>query len=275
MVNAMMCLEKNVCCYRSAIRNLGVMQRYAFIAVVALLGHVMTLGFSLAGPAEQEFWQVRIISDRGVLTLTDGRQVCLNNVWFGGERRSKRQKAELKEVLGALTRGQAVRIDQDNQPAFDRYGCLMANVETDGGVSLQQALLKRGLAMVIPMSTSPEKIDDWLALEAEARRSGIGLWQDQRFKPKKATAMTEHVGKVSLVEGRVVRMSNNDRYMYLNFGQDWRTDFTVRVRNKLLKQSGVEPGYFDGKRLRVRGFVQESRGPLIDISHLKQIEVMP
>lgn len=31
----------------------------------------------------------------------------------------------------------------------------------------------------------------------------------------------------------------------------------------------------DRKNLRVRGFVQESRGPLIDISNLKQIEVIP
>jgi len=277
LINAMKCLGKHDRYLGMTARTLDTMRRYIFAALAALLFHLAISDDGEGRAEEQQSWQVRAVSDRGVLTLADGRQLCLGNIWLGGESRSKRQRAALKEVLGALTDGQTLRIDQGDPSTFDRYGCLMANIETDDGITLQQALLERGLAMVQPSlaSTLPHHVDDWLAVEAKARQAGLGLWQDQRFKPKKAMAMAQHIGKISLVEGHVVRVSNNDRYMYLNFGQDWRTDFTVRVRNKLLKQDGIGPADFDGKRLRVRGFVQEARGPLIDISHLKQIEVMP
>ena len=253
-------------------------RRYALTVLAAFLIHAAYSDAESANAAEQRFWEVRTVSDHGALILVDDRQVCLSNIWLGGHSLSSAQKAALKDSIEEMVGGRMVRIGhQHDQPAFDRYGCLHAIVETEEGVSLQEALLRRGLAMARPSlsSTMPVDIDGWLAIEDKARRAGLGLWRDQRFRPKKAKAAAEHIGKTSLVEGRVVRTSSNDRYTYLNFGQDWRTDFTVRIRNKLLKQDGIEPGRFDGKQLRVRGFIQESRGPLIDISHLKQIEVMP
>ena len=253
------------------------MRRYVFAVLTGLLFFGCMVENSRAGALEQRLWQVRSLSDQGVLTLADGRQICLSGVRLIG---SERQSA--KSILSDLIDGRAVRLWHDKEPTYDRYGCLYAKIETDDGVLLQEALLQRGSAMVKPMpslpthsSTSSDEIDRWLVIEEEARQAGLGLWRDQRFRPKMASAMAEHIGTTSLVEGRVVRVSSNDRYAYLNFGRDWRTDFTVRIRNKLLKQDGIEPGDFDGKQLRVRGFVQEARGPLIDISHLKQIEVMP
>lgn len=226
--------------------------------------------------AKEQSLRVQAVTDRGVLILADGRQLCLDGLWLGGFSPSKAQMATLKRTLGELIDGQPVRIDEEAS-SYDRYGCLVARTETADGVLLQRALLERGLALVkpLPSSRSAGDIDAWLALEEEARQAKVGLWHDRAMQPQKASAMIEHIGKTSLVEGQVVRISSNDRYVYLNFGKDWRTDFTVRLRQKLLKQSGIEPSSFDGKKLRVRGFVQEARGPLIDISHLKQIEVIP
>jgi hypothetical protein len=253
-------------------------RRCALTVLAALLFNAAHSDAESAGVEEPRFLEIRAVSDHGKLILVDNRQVCLSNIWLGGHSLSSAQKVALKKGVEGVIGGRMVRIDhQHDQPTFDRYGCLSAIVETEEGISLQEALLQRGLAMVQPSlsSMTPGDIDGWLAIEEKARRAGLGLWRDHRFRPKKAKALVEHIGKTNLVEGRVVRTSSNDRYTYLNFGRDWRTDFTVRIRNKLLKQGGIEPDHFDGKQLRVRGFVQEARGPLIDISHLKQIEVMP
>jgi hypothetical protein len=189
--------------------------------------------------------------------------------WGAGERAARRA---LFELIG----GRPARIVGDETARFDRYGCRLAEVTAADGASLQRVLLERGLALVRPSArASDDKIDRWLALEAKARAAKTGLWRDRAALFAKASTADQLIGRIGLVEGRVVRSSDNKRYVYLNFGRDWKTDFTVRLRQKLLKQADIEPTSFDGKNLRVRGFVQESRGPLIDISHLKQIEVMP
>lgn len=234
-------------------------------------------GSGQADVAKERFWQVQSISDRGVLTLSDGQQLCLGGLWLGGHASPNRRATGLKQALDTLIDDRPLRLVEGTTPSFDRYGCLVASVETDQGVSLQHALLQEGMALVNPSlgAASSDEIDARLVLENEARFSRIGLWRDPAMQPREASSMLEHVGRISLVEGRVVRVFSNDRYAYLNFGEDWRTDFTVRLRQKLLKRDGVEPDSFDGKKLRIRGFVQESRGPLIDISNLKQIEVIP
>ncbi len=96
-----------------------------------------------------------------------------------------------------------------------------------------------------------------------------------RDRPKPADDLSAWVGTRQLVEGRVRRVSETDRYVYLNFGIDWRTDFTTRLDRKMIKSAGFDVTALRGKKLRVRGVLVESRGPLIDIAHLKQIEFLP
>ncbi len=227
--------------------------------------------------ANDRILEVRAVSDMGALIISDDRQICLKGIWLGGLSPSTEQRAAVERAMLALIDDQPVRIFSDEPPVFDRYGCEMADVRPVDGPLLQQSLLEQGLAVVRPSPSfaRSDDIDTWLALEQEARQAGLGIWRDRSSLPRKAGAMARHIGKASLVEGRVLRTYSNDRYTYLNFGRDWRTDFTVRLRQKLLKQSGFDPSRLNGKNVRVRGFVQESRGPLIDISHLKQIEVIP
>lgn len=252
------------------------MQGIVQALVVTLFLTWPILGSGQNAVAAERSFGVRAVSELGVLILDDDRQVCLDGIWPGGFSPPERSSADLERTLHELIDGRPVRIDEGGS-SFDRYGCLVAHVETDDGVSLQQALLERGLAMVNPAASSASSgnIEAWLTLEEKARQAKVGLWRNPATQPRKASATFGQIGRTSLVQDRVVRVSSNDRYVYLNFGQDWRTDFTVRVRRKLLKQGGLEPSHFDGKTLRVRGFVQEARGPLIDISHLKQIEVIP
>ena len=87
--------------------------------------------------------------------------------------------------------------------------------------------------------------------------------------------LSHRIGERQLIEGRVRRVSDNDRYVYLNFGSDWRTDFTIRLDRKMIDTAGFDISRLAGTRLRARGVLQESRGPLMDIMHLQQIELLP
>jgi micrococcal nuclease len=75
----------------------------------------------------------------------------------------------------------------------------------------------------------------------------------------------------------VLRVAPTERYIYLNFGTDWRTDFTVRVRHAALAGAlgGIDLEGLAGRTVEVRGVVLEAGGPLIELSHPEQLQVLP
>ena len=71
--------------------------------------------------------------------------------------------------------------------------------------------------------------------------------------------------KVAIVRGRA----------YLNYGADWKTDFTVSIAPrhlKLFRASGVDILSMQNQRLRVRGWIVRRNGAMIAVTHPEQIE---
>jgi hypothetical protein len=212
---------------------------------------------------------VQEVRASGALVLRDGRALCLAGIvapegtdWWAG--------------WLAVIDGNRFFHRHDAAAKRDRYGCVLAEVETADGLTLQEAFLTAGWAVVDPQSVVDDEValDAWLDAEDEARRRGRGLWQVPKNRAKAADDLEGWIGTRQLVEGRVRRVSVNDRYVYLNFGADWRTDFTARLERKMTDRLGVDVDELRGKALRVRGVLEESRGPLIHISHIKQIEYL-
>jgi hypothetical protein len=80
-----------------------------------------------------------------------------------------------------------------------------------------------------------------------------------------------------LVEGVVAAVGEGKSRLYLNFAKDWRSDFTVAVARKdgdAFKVEGLDITSLAGKRLRVRGFLEWRNGPMIEVTHLEQIELL-
>jgi hypothetical protein len=213
---------------------------------------------------------VQEVRASGALVLRDGRELCLAGIATPSE-------TDWRAGWLAVIDDDRFFHRHDAAAKRDRYGCLLANVWNDDGLAFQEALLTAGWAVVDPQSVVEDEValDDWLEAEDEARRKGRGLWQVTKNRAKAADDLGGWIGTRQLVEGRVRRVSVNDRYVYLNFGADWRTDFTARLERKMTDRLGVDVDGLRGKALRVRGVLEESRGPLIHISHIKQIEYLP
>jgi hypothetical protein len=116
------------------------------------------------------------------------------------------------------------------------------------------------------------------ARERAARGAGAGIWADRRFAVRPADQLEGTVGSFQIVRGRVVRVAPTKRYVYLNFGADWRSDFTLRVAGQLarsLKKAGLDLEALAGREVEVRGYVLEAGGPLIELSHREQIIILP
>ncbi len=81
-----------------------------------------------------------------------------------------------------------------------------------------------------------------------------------------------------IVEGRVEAIAEVRGAVYLNFGSDWRDDFTAGVVRGRKAAKVANPAFdasaLKGKRVRVRGWIERRNGPFIEIVHPGQIEVL-
>ncbi len=173
-----------------------------------------------------------------LVELGDGRVIRLAGIRLpsdGGE-------LAAQAALAALVQGRAVRFEPAGQGS-DRYGRLTAQVWRDDGVWLQGALLEQGLVQVQTRPGETARATEMAAREDAARDAGTGGWADRRFAVRAADQVEDLAGSFQIVRGRVVRAAPTKSYVYLNFGADWRSDFTLRVASRLarsLKKAGLD-----------------------------------
>lgn len=201
----------------------------------------------------------------GSLTLSDGQTVRL-----AGLRLERRAIA----LLAALT-GKRVELF-GYAPLADRYGRLRAQVFADGHW-VQQDLLVQGQARVFIDSDRYECAEALYRIETTARAARVGLWADPANAVRTPTTVEDFIGSFQLVEGRVLAAARKQGRVFLNFGADWRQDFTVTIAPqdaKAFRRRKFDPLRLEGSRIRVRGFVQSYRGPEIEVAIPEQIEVL-
>jgi micrococcal nuclease len=214
-----------------------------------------------------------------LLRLADGRVVRLAGIRVPADGDpaaslwAERAHAELRRLVD----GQEVRL-AIAEVAHDRYGRLVAQIERRDGLWIQGALLEAGLAQVQTRPGEAARAEAMLEIERGARTAGRGLWAEPEFALRKESATVGEAGQFRIVQGEVVRVAPTDRFVYLNFGADWRSDFTVRIGKDLARRlagSGLEVDRFGGRRVEIRGFVLEAGGPLIELSHPEQMQLLP
>ena len=164
--------------------------------------------------------------------------------------------------------------------ASDRWGRLAGRLLTarDRG-AVQAKLVAAGAARVRPMSGDHGFIRDLLAMEVEARARRVGLWSLNAYAVRAADAPRRiPVGGFEIVEGVVRQAARRRGRVYINFGADYRRDFTVTVKAAAMKRwtaplnLGENGDALAGRRVRARGAVQRINGPSIELDHELQLE---
>lgn len=168
-------------------------------------------------------------------------------------------------------------------PARDRYGrrtALIANpvapVATEEPPTLQQALLREGLAVARPEEAVLACLPGWLAAEAEARRAQRGLWRRLPLAATDMSALRAQQGRFTIVAGYILDVGKTARVDYLNFGRVWRQDMTGRVEAEgraSLAARGLASADLAGRLVWLRGTLFEAGGPAITVRRAEQIEL--
>tara|TARA_R110002126_G_scaffold13118_1_gene56225 strand:- start:463804 stop:464700 length:897 start_codon:yes stop_codon:yes gene_type:complete len=158
----------------------------------------------------------------------------------------------------------------------DRYGHLRVHAVTQKDKTwLQAALLTTGHAQLRTRSDWPALITRMQRIESTARIEKIGLWLIPDLSIMDALKITDEQRGFHLVEGRVHSVAMHKNIVYLNFGDNWREDFTVVVPStmrRVFAKNGIDIMGKGGEILRVRGWIDSYNGPFIEIDHAEQIE---
>lgn len=158
----------------------------------------------------------------------------------------------------------------------DRYGRIRVQAAA-AGVWVQGEMVARGLARADPGYGSL-CVAQLYALETLARSARRGLWADPAYAIRTPVTVAAGIGSFQIVEGRVLSATKKDGRVFLNFGADWKTDFTVTIAPadaKRFRRARLDLLSLTGQRVRVRGLVQSYHGPEIVLAGPEGLELLP
>ncbi len=183
---------------------------------------------------------------------------------------------ESKAALSGLALGRTLRLAFGGR-RLDRYGRLLAQLYGQDGTWIQGEMLSKGMARVYTFADNRMLAADMFARERDARAGNRGIWADRFYAVRTPDELEKRVGTFQVVEGRVTGAAIVHSRGYLNFGEDWKTDFTVEIppsAQSLFRHAGFDIAALSGKHVRVRGWIESFHGPMIEATHPEQIEVL-
>lgn len=248
----------------------------------------LSLPSAAADAIERIRMEAVAVVDGDTFLLMDGRAVRLAGIAAAKAVTASAMDATppivgwARRVLEGLIVGREVELELAT-PGIDRHRRLLAHAyvvapDADGTSRLwvQGELLRQAAARVSTTLDTRRLAAEMLAIEAEARADGRGIWALRYYRVLNSDEAASGIGSFSLVQGRVEEVSIVGSRTFLNFGDDWRSDFTVSLdarARRLFKASGLEPQALAGKVVRVRGWIESYNGPMIEITHPEEIEV--
>jgi endonuclease YncB( thermonuclease family) len=228
------------------------------------------------------------VIDGETLKLSDGRIVRLIGAkapapplgWRGDDPWPLVE--ESKRALDRLASGKQVELKFGGRRS-DRYDHVLAQVfvlGNDKPIWLQEELVSEGLARVYSFPDNRACIAELLAREREVRAKHLGVWGSSAYRIESADNV-ERLGRLTQsfqLEGKVAKVGERGGRIYLNFADDWRSDFTISIERKdvpAFAAAGIDLKGLAGKHVRVRGWIEWRNGPMIAATHPEQLELLP
>ena len=239
--------------------------------------------------ATHQFGPASDVSGGPIIRLADDTKLSLAGLAIPAPPRDPKDAAAVESAAAAEAYLKSLLAGSQllATPGFraDRHGRHVVQlVAVRGGQEavkwVQAEMVRAGHARVWPSRRGTACAAFLLKLEAEARGTKQGLWALKRNEVVEAWAtrkLRARENTFQLVEGTVEAVAETKRFTFLNFGKDWRTDFTATISAraaKRFKKDGFSAANLKGKHIRVRGWVRYANGPSISVRMVEQIELL-
>jgi hypothetical protein len=144
---------------------------------------------------------------------------------------------------------------------------------------LQGELLRSGEALSLPDTQRKSCRQALLDAESKntARRGDHWRTRGVEIDAEDLDTLSDSLGRFVMVTGRVRSVGDRARRLYLNFGENWAHDFTVSIAKQgaskftgdLTRLAGLT-----GKKVQIRGVLENNRGPLIRVIDDVQVQII-
>ena len=229
------------------------------------------------------------IENSETLKLTDGRVVRLLGVLgprpplVNAATSAWPAEQQAQDALRILVGGRQVTLAFD-QRRRDRYGQILAHVfvwHNGNRLWVQGELLAHGHARAAVLPGNTACLNALISHERLAHAPPRGVWRRNFYRVLKPNPpkwlLTKQRHRFVIIEGRISNVAIRKSKIYLNFGKDWRRDFTAALHKRGLHQTSTTLAdliALKGQRVRVRGWIERRNGPYIKLAHPGLIERM-
>lgn len=181
---------------------------------------------------------------------------------------------EAKKFNEQLVEGKFVKIEFDVDKV-DKYGRMLGYCYVDD-VFVNAKLVQEGLAVVYTRPPNVKYADRFIELQRSAREAKKGLWG--AYEVINHSEAHKYIDQVRTVKGKVLNTYDSGKTVYLNFGSDYKTDFTVVIFKDSLKffqEKGISPlTFYKKKTIQVTGKIKKYNGPEIVVNTPGEIEIL-
>lgn len=202
-------------------------------------------------PVKAETMRIQSVEAGPVLITTNGERLRLANLRTPDE----------PSIVPLLTTTLINKdFDVKRSPRANRWNEAIAQLTPDP----RPELLQQGLAQ---LSLNDPTLS---AAEASAMTAEKGLWALPCCRLLTAEEAAQHHDVWRVVQGTVKDVTARGQTTYVNFGSDWRTDFTLSLSATLARRSNAAD--LTGQSVIVRGWITLRGGGLMTIRTPAQIK---
>lgn len=193
-----------------------------------------------------------------------------------------RPQREAEDALRTLVQGKEVSLAFEGRRS-DRYGRILAHVfvwHEGRRYWVQGELLANGHARAYALPGNTGCIRELLANESLARNTKRGLWRLAHYRvlrPNPAAWLMRRRHRFEIISGQIADVAVVKGTVYLNFGDNWRQDFTAAIKSKALAGTGTtldDLTGLKGQTVEVRGWIARRNGPYMQLPHPDLIQVL-
>jgi len=172
------------------------------------------------------------------------------------------------------------------EDSLTRHGALLVHAMGIDGEWLQEQMVSSGQAIVMPVfEHNPERLAYLKGVETAARENKLGLWANGPDFLHCADYARNAFDSFAIIQGPLVDAARVRGTVYLNFGEDWRTDFTAKITSRNFRKlpqdlqntldqliDSDKPDTVIEAIIEARGWVYFEGGPMIEIKEAAQLD---
>ncbi len=161
---------------------------------------------------------------------------------------------------------------------INRYGDQFGVVSVPTVGSLREYLVANGIAIYNGLGPYPPRLKaNLLVAEEQARTEKIGIWSEKHVHLSQAMEGKSIKEGFEVIQGLVKTVVKRKSGTYLNFGDNWETDFTVQISPRIhakFRKIGWILEDLQGSTVRIRGWLRNYGGPYMQVYFPEQIEIL-